>query len=122
MSGTDAIKAKSGDTLLLVGTLKGAFRSQLSDVIVDPHPEMRLYDRGGPVGHHVAIIVEPSAQQHGARRQSDGQHQVLDRFAVEHLAQYPAQEAEPSDAGGDGQQTDENGPSDAQPHALGERP
>ncbi len=97
-------------------------RAEISHVIVDHLPQMRLNDRRRPVRDHVPVVIEPAAQQHGSCDQCDRQDQGFDRRAAEHLAEKPAQQAQPRDANRHRQQSDEDGPGDAQSHAIGKGP
>ena len=94
--------------------LEGLDLLRLVDVVLDSHEE--------GVEKPQREIFERAAQDRDGGDQQDGEQQRPDRRPREHCGEQPAEQRQPRDAGGDGDQPDQHRPRDARPHAGGEAP
>ena len=90
--------------------------------IIDRLAQRGLHAGGRVVGGHGAPVVERATDEDGGSGDGHEGEQRAERLARDDTAEEPAEESEARDARGHGEEPDDHGAHDAQPHAAGERP
>ena len=101
------------------GEVRGA---QRGDALVDGLAQGALHARRRAVRRHRAPVVERAAKDDGGGREGDKRQQRAERPAGDHVGEEPAEEGQARDADADGEEADQRGARDAQPHAAREGP
>ena len=99
------------------GDVRGPERD---DVVVHGLAQARLHDRGGPMRHGDAPVLEGAAYDDRRRDEGDRYEQVGKRGAGEDAREQPAEQREPGDAGDDLKQPEHHSGGDPPAHAARE--
>ncbi len=97
-------------------------RAKLDHLVVEPLADLELDQRRGPVGNHVAGVLQHAARHHDQGDGGDRHDQVGRACPLKDLGKQPAEQGEPGDADGGGKQAERHHGGDPRPNAGGERP
>jgi hypothetical protein len=92
------------------------------DMRVERAAQRRLHERGGVMREHRAPVLERAARDRHRGHERDRQRERRNARPRQHLREQPAEQREPRDAGGDGDQADHDCRRDAPAHAGREAP